>query len=114
MTTKMVHSKIIRDACDLYLEAREERINAVHESILADLREPYRKWFRWRHRTPSQAIQAAKENEEWWDCQHVGLHWANRAESLRSLARAPGADMISLDREDALFLEPWIDLVVNQ
>ena len=114
MTTKMVHANIICTACDLYLESREERIQRERALLIEAERGPFRRWFKWRHRTRTAAIERAKLDDEWNLIEVTGGHWARRAESLRSLAQAPGDDMISLDREDARFLEPWIDLAVNQ
>ena len=114
MSTRSVSKQWVAKAATAYLENREERIQRERALLIEYERGPFRRWFKWRHRVRSVAIERARTNDEWDLIEITGGYWANRAESLRSLARAPGEDMISLDREDALFLEPWIDLVVNQ
>lgn len=114
MTTKLVHVNIIKDACELYLEAREERITLERELLIQESRGPYRSWFRWRHRTRSQAILEAKRDDEWDLIAITGGHWAARAENILSLCRIPGKDMITLDREDATFLAPWVDRTIAE
>lgn len=113
MTTKLVHVNIIKDACELYLEARENRIKETRIALVESAREPYRRWFRWRHRTPSEAVKEAQTYEEYWDCAITGGYWARRAEDILSLCRIPGKDMITLDREDAEFLEPWVEVALR-
>ena len=115
MTTKLVHARIVKEACDLYLEARANRITREREALVQDLRAPFRRFWqlRWRHRTPSQALLEAKATDEWEMIAIEGGHWARRAEAVRALCTAPGADMISLDREDAAFLESWIERVIE-
>lgn len=115
MTTKLVHARIVKEACDLYLEAREDRISNQRAELVEYFRIPYKRFWqlRWRHRTPSQAFLAAKATDEWNLIAIEGGHWARRAEAIRALCTAPGADMISLDREDADFLESWIERAVE-
>lgn len=113
MTTKLVHVNIIKAACELYLEAREERIARERAALMAHFRGPYRSWFRWRHRTPSQAMKAAQSDEQWTDCAITGGYWARRAEAILSLCGILGKDMIALDREDAEFLKPWVEVALR-
>jgi hypothetical protein len=110
MTTRLVHSEIIRRACDLYLAARAERITRERALLTEYYRGPYRRWFRWRHRTPTQARALAMKEEEWSDIEITGAHWEQRAENIRSLCLIPGCDQISLSQEDAEFLQPWVSL----
>ena len=115
MTTRLVHAKIVKDACDLYLEARAERIANARAELVEYFRVPYKRFWqlRWRHRTPSQAINAAKATDEWDLISVEGRFWARRAEAVRALCEIPGNDMIALDREDAGFLELWIERAIE-
>lgn len=114
MTTRLVHARIVKEACDLYLETRATRIANERAELIQYFRGPYRRFWqlKWRHRTRTEAVKKAQQEDVWDLIAVEGGYWARRAEAVRSLCEIPGHDMITLDREDAGFLEPWIDRVV--
>ena len=115
MTTRLVHARIVKDACDLYLESRAQRIANERAELIEYFRGPYKRFWqlRWRHRTRTQAIAEAKGTDEWDLISVEGGFWARRAEAVKALCEIPGNDMIALDREDAGFLELWIERVIE-
>jgi hypothetical protein len=113
MSTRSVSKQWVIEAATAYLDCRDEQIQRERSLLIDYYRGPYRSWFRWRHRVLTVAIQQALQDDEWDLIRVRGDHWARRAEQLKSLALVPGNEPVILSREDADFLLPWGDELVD-
>lgn len=104
MSYAEIDAKRVRDACNAYLERRNNRIEQEKEALIQD--EMKCGWFG-RTKTRDQAIHSLKNEGwtgEWFAIELTGSVPADRVKSLLSLANAKGTGAVMITAEDAYLL----------
>jgi hypothetical protein len=110
-TFREVPAAIVLQACDRYIEARNRRIEAKRERLIAAAMKP-KFWGLCSPLTREAAINSLEDggwDSPWNMINHTGGYRVNRVKEIRSLCMLPGKPYIKLSSEDAAILVDYIE-----